>query len=121
MLGRREEVVEGVDESAAVDLVLRPGEMSLHDPMIVHGSAPNLSSMRRIGFGIRYIPAGVGQRDGQRNSATLVRGRDHGHFELEQAPAAAFHPDAVRRHQHALRLGMAVIFGKPPPEAARVD
>jgi non-heme Fe2+,alpha-ketoglutarate-dependent halogenase len=112
MLGRREEVIAEVDEEQAVDIVLAPGEMSLHDPLIVHGSPPSRAADRRIGFAIRYIPATVGQRDGMRNFATLVRGRDHGTFELEQAPAAAFHPDAVRNHAQSIRHGMAVIFGK---------
>ncbi|WBV44035.1 phytanoyl-CoA dioxygenase family protein [Pseudoroseomonas cervicalis] len=118
MLGRREEVLAEVDEAEAVDVTLAPGEMSLHDPLIVHGSPPNRSAGRRIGFAIRYIPATIGQRDGMRNYATLVRGRDHGRFALEQPPAAPFHPDAVRHHAQSIRHGMAVIFGRPGPGAA---
>lgn len=112
MLGRREEVIAEVDEDQALDIALAPGEMSLHDPLIVHGSPPNRATGRRIGFAIRYIPATVGQRDGMRNFATLVRGDDRGTFELEQAPAAAFHPDAMRHHAQSIRHGMAVIFSK---------
>lgn len=112
MLGRREEVIAAADETRAIDVALMPGEMSLHDPLIVHSSRPNRSADRRIGFAIRYIPARIAQRHGQRNSATWVRGRDHGHFEPEHAPAAPFHPEALRRHAHSLRQGMAVIFGK---------
>ncbi|HVZ10026.1 phytanoyl-CoA dioxygenase family protein [Rhodopila sp.] len=112
MLGRREEVIVQVDERAAVDVTLGPGEMSLHDPLIVHGSPANPSDERRIGFAIRYIPAHVAQRNGQVNTATWVRGRDHGHFIAEHRPEAPFHPDALRRHAQALRQGMAVIFGK---------
>jgi hypothetical protein len=112
MLGRREEVSGSIDEASAVDVMLAPGEASLHDPLIVHGSRPNPSATRRIGFAIRYIPGHVAQRGGQRNSATLVRGRAHGHFEPETAPTAPFDPASVRRHERALRLGMAVIFGK---------
>lgn len=111
MLGRREEVIGTVGENRAVDVVLAPGEMSLHDPLIVHGSEPNSSTSRRIGFAIRYIPGTVGQRHGQRNSATLVRGRDHGHFDLERVPEGLLHPDAIRRHRRVLRQGMEVIFG----------
>ena len=123
MLGRREEVIGGVDQRSAIDVRLRPGEMSLHDPLIVHGSPPNQSSERRIGFAMRYIPATVAQRSGARNFATLVRGRDHGHFQLEQAPAAPFHPDALRHHGESIRHGMAVIFDKgdhqPGPSAPK--
>jgi hypothetical protein len=109
MLGRREVVMAAIDEAAAVDIVLAPGEMSLHHALVIHGSAPNTGATRRTGFAIRYIPASTRQV-GRRNSATLVRGRDHGHFDLEQAPAAAFDPAAMLRHRTILRQGMSVIF-----------
>ncbi|WP_439597761.1 phytanoyl-CoA dioxygenase family protein [Falsiroseomonas sp.] len=122
MLGRREEVIAKVDEAQAIDITLAAGEMSLHDPLILHGSPPNRVPERRIGFAIRYIPATIGQRDGMRNFATLVRGSDHGNFALEQKPAAAFHPEALRHHAQSLRHGMAVIFGKPgAPAGAKAD
>jgi hypothetical protein len=113
MLGMREEVTSPLDASRAVDVVLAPGEMSLHHPLVVHGSEPNRSTRRRTGFAIRYIPADVGQTEGLRNSATLVRGRDRGHFDLELAPEGLFDPAALRRHARILRQGMAVIFGSP--------
>lgn len=111
MLGMREEVATAIEAERAVDVVLEAGEMSLHHPLVVHGSEPNRSSLRRTGFAIRYIPACVAQIPGFRNSATLVRGRDHGHFDLEAAPEGLFHPAALRRHAQVLRRGMEVIFG----------
>ncbi|MCS6777586.1 MAG: phytanoyl-CoA dioxygenase family protein [Chloroherpetonaceae bacterium] len=45
-----------VDESKAVDLVLRAGGVSVHHPNIVHGSNANRSARRRCGLTIRYIP-----------------------------------------------------------------
>jgi phytanoyl-CoA hydroxylase len=45
-----------VDESKAVDVVIPAGGVSLHHPMLVHGSNPNLSPRRRCGLTIRYIP-----------------------------------------------------------------
>lgn len=45
-----------VDESAAVDLVLAPGDVEVHHPNIVHGSNANTSPRRRCGLTIRYIP-----------------------------------------------------------------
>lgn len=36
---------------------LSPGEFSLHDVYLVHGSAANRSARRRSGFAIRYMPA----------------------------------------------------------------
>src|SRR6185312_2115624 len=74
MLPAREAVGEVVDEGRAVDVELQPGEMSLHHPMLVHGSEPNMSGERRVGFAIRYISARVAQRGSERGTATLVRG-----------------------------------------------
>ncbi|SFD97645.1 Phytanoyl-CoA dioxygenase (PhyH) [Actinacidiphila alni] len=52
-----EEIAVEVDESAAVDMVLAPGDVEVHHPAIVHGSAANTSSHRRCGLTIRYIPS----------------------------------------------------------------
>jgi ectoine hydroxylase-related dioxygenase (phytanoyl-CoA dioxygenase family) len=104
MLPLGEEVAAGVDEAAAIDCPLRPGEMSLHHVMVVHGSAPNrAASGRRIGFAIRYIAGDVTQRGGTRGYATPVRGRDHGTYIAETRPAADLDPAALRRHRDILR------------------
>ena len=47
----------GVDESQARDVELEPGQFSLHDAMLVHGSNANTSGKRRCGYAIRYMPA----------------------------------------------------------------
>lgn len=50
-------VVDGeFDESEAVDVELEPGQMSLHDVYMIHGSNPNRSTRRRAGLAIRYMP-----------------------------------------------------------------
>ncbi|MGH8794536.1 MAG: phytanoyl-CoA dioxygenase family protein [Stackebrandtia sp.] len=54
VLGR--EIAVSVDESRAVDMVLRPGDVEVHHPNIVHGSNANTSPRRRCGLTIRYIP-----------------------------------------------------------------
>jgi len=110
LLGRRETILADVDETKARDVVLAPGDMSLHDVLIVHGSNANPSGLRRVGFAIRYIPADVAHTGPQRNSATHVRGRDFGHFDLEQMPEGEFHPAAVARHSVVLRQAMTTIF-----------
>jgi ectoine hydroxylase-related dioxygenase (phytanoyl-CoA dioxygenase family) len=46
-------------EDCAVPVTLRAGEMSIHDDMLVHGSPPNRSSMRRAGLTIRYSRTNV--------------------------------------------------------------
>ena len=76
LLSRGQEIMVEVDESKAVELRLQPGEMSLHHVRLIHGSEPNPSTKRRIGFAIRYVPTYVRQAAGLRDSATLVRGVD---------------------------------------------
>jgi hypothetical protein len=99
LLSRGQEVTVEVDESHAADIVLRPGEMSLHHVLIVHGSGANPSDDRRIGFAIRYIPTRVRQIAGPRDSATLVRGEDaFGHFDLEPRPEADLDPAMLALH-----------------------
>ena len=45
-----------VDDSGAVDFILGPGDVSIHNPQIVHGSNANTSDRWRVGLTIRYIP-----------------------------------------------------------------
>jgi hypothetical protein len=45
------------DERDAVDILLEPGQVSLHHAMLVHGSEANRSGKRRCGYAIRYMPA----------------------------------------------------------------
>lgn len=47
---------EFVDESKAVDIILDPGDVSVHHPNVIHGSNANTSPRRRAGLTIRYIP-----------------------------------------------------------------
>jgi len=100
LLTRGQEIAVEVDEDQAVDVVLHPGEMSLHHVRLFHGSPPNQSDDRRIGFAIRYIPTYVRQVNGPKDYAMLVRGVDeYGHFQLESPPKADLHPDAVALHK----------------------
>jgi len=44
------------DESSAENIVLRAGQISLHDVYLVHGSEPNRSERSRRGMTLRYMP-----------------------------------------------------------------
>ena len=71
----RGQVIQDVDKSKAVDLILQPGEMSIHHGAVIHGSQPNNSNQRRIGFSLQsYMPNNVKQIVG-RNLWTHVRGQ----------------------------------------------
>ena len=83
----RGQEVQNADAGKAVETPLRPGQASFHCPTVIHGSQPNRSEHRRIGFAIQtYIPTNVKSIHG-RASAQLVRGIDtFGHFDLLQRP-----------------------------------
>ena len=53
--------VSDTEDKEAVDLILKAGEISLHDGSIIHGSLPNRSKRRRCGLTMRYIPSHVRQ------------------------------------------------------------
>jgi non-heme Fe2+,alpha-ketoglutarate-dependent halogenase len=73
------------EEDRAVDLILRAGEISLHDGLLIHGSLPNRSTRRRCGLTLRYVPTSVRpvalNSMGKRWNVVLVRGEDReGHW-----------------------------------------
>ena len=45
-----------IDERDAVDIELSPGDISIHNPFIIHGSNANTSNTWRIGLTLRFIP-----------------------------------------------------------------
>ena len=110
LLTRGQEVAVEVDQSKAVRLDLRPGEMSLHHVRIVHGSPPNHSDHRRIGFAIRYIPTSVRQLHGD-DSATLVRGIDRfKSFEHEPRPTEDMQPELVQLHKDIATRSAKILY-----------
>lgn len=99
MLSRGQEVAVEVDESKAVNIVLEPGQASLHHVKIFHGSKPNRSDDRRIGFAVRYMKPSTSQSFGVQDAATLVRGHDrHGNFEQARRPHSDYAPDVIAYH-----------------------
>jgi ectoine hydroxylase-related dioxygenase (phytanoyl-CoA dioxygenase family) len=111
LLSRGQEIAVEVDEAKAVNIELAPGQMSLHHVLLVHGSEPNGSDFRRIGFAIRYVPTYVKQLSDVPDSATLVRGTDeYGHFLHEPAPRADFDPEAVAFHSQVLEANDEILY-----------
>ncbi len=107
MLPIRERLAIQVDPATVANVELSAGEMSLHDGRLAHGSAANADGPRRVGLAIRYIPATSSPVDGAAATATLVRGRNRGRFELEQRPAGEFDAAALERYRTVLRSWMA--------------
>jgi len=95
-----------IDESAAVPMELRPGEMSLHHSCLIHSSRPNHGTERRIGFTACCLPTYVRQTTELKASAMLLRGEDrYGHYPLdERPPLAPDDPATVARHARGVEL-----------------
>jgi len=110
LLTRGQEIAMAVNEAEAVTLELEPGEMSLHHVRIIHGSPPNPSADRRIGFAIRYIPTFVKQIEGD-DSATLVRGTDaYKTFTHEPRPTSDLDPEFVALHHSITEKSAKILY-----------
>lgn len=103
LLRRGEQVATGVDEAAALDVVLQPGEMSFHHSTIIHGSNPNTSDEPRVGFIVRFV---TNEFTGQGRALLRVRGEgDCGHLRLAEPPVKQDDQEAFvawRQHANAL-------------------
>lgn len=83
-------------DDLAVACVLQPGQASLHDGRLMHGSPANVSNIRRCGYTMRYMPTHVKLSDeaAQWQNIYLARGRDKAGNTYAD-PAMAY-PDLAR-------------------------
>ena len=111
MLTRGQEIAVEVQEAKVVAMPLLPGEMSLHNGRLAHASGPNLSSDRRIGLSLHYMPTQTRQIIGDWDSAALVRGEDkHGYFTHTPRPEKDFDPAVTAFHEKATNAVRDVLF-----------
>ena len=111
LLTRGQEIAVDVNEADAVHVELKPGQASLHHVLLFHGSEPNRSDDRRIGLAIRYIPTRLRQAVGQRDWATLVRGKDvYRNFEPAHVPKRDLEPEALAFHHMVSEEQVKVLY-----------
>jgi len=98
----RGQEIQDIDESAAVDLILRPGQMSLHHARVIHASQPNRSQQRRIGFAMQAYVAAGGRQVLGKNYWLPMRGSfmQEDFVELE-SPLSDMAPAAVEQRRKA--------------------
>jgi ectoine hydroxylase-related dioxygenase (phytanoyl-CoA dioxygenase family) len=80
---------------APFDLVMRAGQMSIHHPVILHGSNPNLSTESRIGLSASYSAP---ELYNDRRAVVWARRngfRNHDHFEVIDKPPTATFEESV--------------------------
>ena len=114
ILSRGQYISVDIDESKAVDIVLKPGEIGLFNAGIIHGSGVNLSDERRLIVLVEMMPTHTEAR-AHRDSAMLVRGIDtHGHVDIDPSPKAEFGPEELAAWRSATtKTGKNVFAGSP--------
>lgn len=111
MLTRGQEIAVEVDEDAAVDVVLRPGQMSLHHGHLFHASRANAGDDRRIGLAIRYITPAMRHTSGAKAYVHLVSGEDrHGHFRLLPPPGGVMTDRDLETARRAIALEEDILY-----------
>ena len=80
---------DDIDDSEAVDIELNPGDISIHNPSIIHGSNPNFSNTWRIGLTLRFIPTST-YVNRQNWSCILLRGNPAKGVSNHYAPKPRF-------------------------------
>ena len=100
LLSRGQEIRVEIVEEDKCRIELAPGEMSLHHGLTIHGSGPNVSDDRRIGFAIRYIRPDIQQTVGERDYAMPARGTDRfGHFVHVPTPKTLFSAESLALYE----------------------
>ena len=115
----RGQQIEGVDESSAVDLILRPGQMSLHHAKVIHGSQRNRSQLRRVGFALQsYMPAGARQTLGDNYWQSMRGNCAQPDFVYLNRPRYDMDPEGVSEREKANRNWADILYQGAPRKRA---
>lgn len=109
------EIAREVEDGEATDVILAPGEMSLHHVAMIHGSNANTSDRPRIGYAVRYVPPSTRQKLGH-HPVILARGHDPiGHYRrLEDAPSLSLQ-EAIDAQQELMKWSAVRSIDNPVP------
>ncbi len=111
LLSRGQEVAVDIAPEDKTAIELHPGQMSLHHGLTIHGSGPNVSDDRRIGFVIRYLKPEIAQQVADKDYAMLVRGADHiGNFIHLAPPKANFAPETLYLYEEIRKAQAAALM-----------
>ena len=88
LLSRGQEVAVVADDTTAKNVILKPGQISLHHGHLIHTSGPNTTNDQRTGTASRYIKPSMKQCSGDKSLAAHVAGEDpYGLFIIAEAPS----------------------------------
>src|SRR6266850_347472 len=110
ILARGQYITEPFDESKAVDLALRPGEMAMFDNSLVHGSATNHGPDRRFLLLVEMLPTWAKPAK-VRQPAMLMRGVDtYGNFDDEPRPDGEYTEPALANWSRVVGARAKLLF-----------
>jgi non-heme Fe2+,alpha-ketoglutarate-dependent halogenase len=114
ILSRGQYITDGFDESKAVDLELKAGEISLFNASVIHSSPVNSTDERRLVLLVEMMPTHTEIR-AHRDSAMLVRGVDeYHHVNFDPSPKVEFGPEELAAWRNATKeTGKNVFAGSP--------
>jgi hypothetical protein len=104
--------VSAEQERAAVTLLLRPGEFSLHHEKIVHASGLNRSAAPRLGLAVRYIASSEAPASPPDWAMPVLGDCRGGDWLLSRSPLAEAGKEE-RAHHSAVLARREVIEGGP--------
>src|SRR5687768_6973308 len=111
LLSRGQEIAVEVDEASAVDVVLRPGQVSFHHGHMFHASGPNTTQARRVGLAIRFVAPSMQQVSGEKLLVSHVSGQDeYGHFELMPPPAGRLLDEDFERARRNTAMKRDILY-----------
>jgi len=111
LLTRGQEIAVKVDDTSAVNVVLKAGEASFHHGHMFHASGPNGTPTRRVGAAIRYVAASMKQQSGDKLLVSHVSGKDdYGHFNVAPPPAGRLLEEDFERISRDIEIKKAVIY-----------
>lgn len=117
LLTRGQEIAVEVDEAAAVNVLLRAGQASLHHGHMFHASGPNRTNSRRLGVAIRYVAPSMKQVSGERLLVSHVSGQDrYGNFEHVPAPAGRLLAEDFDRARRNTDMKRDILYKGVKPE-----
>jgi len=99
------------EEPHLVDVVLRAGEMSLHDGSVIHGSSPNLSNSKRVGFVIRYTTPDARPANGRPPVARVRGSAPAAHWAVVEPPGETDPAAAIVRMRAAANAHFDLVLG----------
>jgi hypothetical protein len=111
LLTRGQEIAVEVDETSAVNVLLRAGQASFHHGHMFHASGANTTDARRLGLAIRYIAPSMKQRSGDKLLVSHVSGKDeYGHFEVMPPPAGRLLEEDFERARRNTQMKQGILY-----------